>query len=282
MKKTVLISGIRGFLGRNLCNILLNEYNIYGIGTKAEDLNGFTIFSSSEIESCNIIPDFLILCHASISSGQNVQSNELLFDVNVTVTEKLIAKFNSAKVIYISSASIYDLNSKSIEEKSPIYPQSDYAISKFWAEYIVFKAKNTVVIRLSSLYGIGMKENTIIPNFVNQALNNGTIEVWGEGKREQNYIEVNDACNCISLTLKNFDLVKNKILLGVSREEYSNCYLAKVIAGQTNAQILYVNEDNSKSLHYNNQETCQLLGWSTETNFNEGIINYIKWKKEQF
>ncbi|MGG7036240.1 MAG: NAD-dependent epimerase/dehydratase family protein [Flavobacterium sp.] len=280
MKKTILISGIKGFLAGNLTHLLKDDFIVYGIGKTTEEWNGIQVFSSDRLDEISIVPDFLILCHAAVSSGQTSQSNELLFEVNVGITEKLIQQFSTSKIVYISSASVYDSTCVLIGENSPVNPQSEYALSKLWAEKIVLKRKDAVVIRLSSLFGIGMKENTIIPNYVNQALKNGTIEVWGKGKREQNYIHVSDACKCIKSAIQNFDSVIGKILLGVSKEEYSNGALAQIISKETNAKLVYINEDHSKSLLYNNDLTCELLGWAPKADFGKEIHNYIQWKRQ--
>lgn len=57
------------------------------------------------------------------------------------------------------------------------------------AEEIVSGDKN-VILRISSLYGEGMKENTLISNYCDKALENKCIEVWVTGSRKQNYIHV--------------------------------------------------------------------------------------------
>jgi len=282
MKKIILISGIKGFLGSNLFHFFKNVYSLYGIGSASENWNGIQVFSSYEIDELQIVPDFLILCHAAISSGQTSQSNRLLFDINVDTTEKILKKFNSSKIIYISSASIYDTNSDLIQETSAINPKTDYAVSKFWAELLISKNPNSVIVRLSSLYGIGMKEKTIIPNYVNQALKNGVIEVWGRGERKQNYIHINDVCECLYAIIQNFEGIKGKVILTVSKQEYSNNKLAQIISYATNSSIKYINDDSSKSLMYNNDLTCELLGWEPKSKFKEEIHNYIKWKKEQY
>lgn len=282
MKKIILISGVKGFLASHLVGLLKDNFTVYGIGRATELWNGIQVFSSSDLATISIEPDYLILCHAAVSSGQISLDQEQLFEVNVSLTEQLIKKFSSSKIIYISTCSVYDSKTNVIQEESPIHPQSQYATSKYLAEQLVMKITDAVIVRLSSLYGIGMKENTIIPNYVQQALNDNAITVWGKGKREQNYIYVGDACQYIILAIQNFDSIKNKMLLGVSKEEYSNIDLAQIIAEYTSATIEFVNEDPAPSFHYNNQKTCELLGWHPQTNFKEAIINYIQWKKEQF
>ena len=279
---TILITGIKGFLASNLITLLEKDYVLYGIGKKAEFQSNLQIFSSEEIEKIEIVPDFIIVCHAAVSSGQTVLDNETLFDVNVRITEKLVAKFSNSKIIYISTVSIYDDTSNLISENSNNNPQSEYAISKLWAEKVVFKSSNAVSLRLSSLFGIGMKENTILPIYVNQAIVNDKIEVWGDGKRKQNYIYVLDACEYIRTIIYKFDIVKGKVLLGVNNKEFSNLELAKIITTFTKAEILFKNEDKAISFQYNNDLTCQLLDFIPSSDFKIELQNYIIWKQKQY
>lgn len=281
MKKTIIITGIKGFLGSRLKDLLKNDFNIYGI-EREDDIDGeIKIFASTKIDEIDINPDFIIMCHAAVSSGQTNVETDLLYQVNVKLTGKMLAKFSNTKTIYISSASIYNVTNKYITETTINSPNNEYAISKYWAEKLVLNTKNGVIVRLSSLYGINMKENTIIPNYINQALNNGVIEVWGEGKREQNYIFIDDVCYLIKSVFEKFNKAKNKTLLSVSNKEYSNLELAKIIATETKAKIKFINQDFSASLNYNNLETRTILNWNTVSNFKEEIIKYIKWKQKQ-
>ncbi len=282
MKQTVLISGIKGFLGRNLVNSFKDDYSVFGIGKSAEIFNDIEIFSSTNVQYIKLNPDFIILCHAAVASGNTSPSYEELNEVNVHLTNKIIETFPASKFIYISTASIYDSNTIIINEKSLDNPQNEYSKSKLVAEKNILKTQNAVIFRLSSLYGIGMKENTIIPNYVDQALSKKSIEVWGKGSRKQNYIFVNDACHYIKNAIQRFEFIKNSVLLCIDKKEISNSELAQIIAQATNSKIKYVNDDFSKSLHYDNSLTCSLLNWEPKTDFAFEIHNYIKWKKEQF
>ena len=66
------------------------------------------------------------------------------------------------------------------KEKSKEQPSSYYAKTKLQAEHLFKDSQNSYIVRLSSLYGPNMKENTIIPNYVNMALQKNKIEVWGK------------------------------------------------------------------------------------------------------
>lgn len=279
----ILITGIKGFLGSNLINFFQEkEYELYGLGTKEEVFNGIQIYKSEDLDSIKIIPDTIIMCHAAVASGTTILSNTNLFDTNVSLTEKICGKFYDSSVIYISTASIYSDEAGIITENSKLKPQSSYSISKLWGEYTLKLNKKVTIIRLSSLYGIGMKENTLIPNFINQAIINGIIEVWGDGSRLQNYVHVEDVAKLIKMIVIEPNSLFGEVLLGVSKIEYSNFQIAKIISNITNSKVIFVNEDKSRSLTYNNEATTRLIGWRSEQKMEEKLNDYIKWKKGEF
>lgn len=279
----ILITGIKGFLGSNLIKFFKEkEYELYGLGTKEEVFNGIQIYNSEDLDSIKVIPDTIIFCHAAVASGNTILSNTILFDINVSLTERICDKFYDSSVIYISTASIYSDEEDIITEISNLRPQSNYSISKLWGEYILKLNKKATIIRLSSLYGIGMKENTLIPNFINQAIDNNIIEVWGDGSRLQNYVHVEDVAKLIKMIVLQHNSLFGEILLGVSQIEYSNFQIAKIISNITNSEIVFINEDKSRSLTYNNDSTTGLIGWKSEQKIEEKLNDYIKWKKGKF
>ena len=281
MKKKIIISGINGFLGNRIKEVLNEEFHLFGIEIKESNDGEIKVFSSKNLADITVEPDYIILCHAAVSSGTISLETDLLYRVNVKLTEDMITKFPNAKIIFLSTASIYYMDNKLINENTIDSPTNDYSISKYWAEKLVLKTKRAAVIRLSSLFGINMKENTIIPNYVNQALNNNRIEVWGDGKRQQNYIFIDDVCLLIKKVIVNHKRALNEVLLAVSNREYSNLDLAKIVANKTKSVIEFINQDNSISLNYNNDKTQNLLNWSADSDFNEEIIKYIEWKLKQ-
>jgi len=279
--KKILITGIKGFLGSDLAQSLQN-CEIFGLGKKEEFFEGIHVFNSSELEKLDNDIDIIIMCHAAVASGNTILPNESLYEVNVSLTEKIVSKFPDAFIIYVSTASIYKINPFLINEQSDIYPQSNYALSKLWAERIVLLHKNAAILRISSMFGIKMKENTLIPNYVNQALNNKEILVWGNGARLQNYIHVEDVINYIILMIEARERVSGHIILGVCPKEYSNLEIAQIISNLTKAKIKFVNDDNSHSLKYNNEFSTILLGWKPKKNIEKRLQKYIEWKQKKY
>jgi len=275
----VLITGIAGFLGRNLIQEFTN-HDLFGLDINNDFIDGIEVFASSDLDKINEKPDVIIICHAAISSGIIAASSDSLYEVNVALTKKIVKKFTESSIIYVSTASIYDINENPFQENSRIQPQSEYAISKLWAENIVSKNKKSIIIRLSSLYGIGMKENTILPNYINQALSNKKINIWGNGQRKQNYIHVSDVVKFIKTIVENSVSHFGEKFLVVDKKEYTNLELANIIAQVTQSEIIFTQQDNSKSYIYNNKYTQTKTNWQPIANFEEKIIEYIKWKQK--
>jgi nucleoside-diphosphate-sugar epimerase len=276
----ILITGIYGFLGTHLANKLAESHTVFGLyNTEKEVVFKKNIICFNELDSIDIIPDVIIMCHAAVSSGVvNINKAELI-ETNVNFTKKIVKKFATIKSIYVSSVSIFGRQNEVIKEQSIHNPETDYALSKLLGEKEVSQNSDAVIIRFSSLYGDGMKENTIIPNYFNQALEHKSIQVWGSGGRFQNYIHINDAVRLIEKTIAH----KSKInfpVLGVSSKEYSNDEVAKIISKLTNSAIEYINQDNSPSFHYNNKMTQKTLDWQPEIELEKGLKQYLEWKKK--
>lgn len=275
----IAITGIGGFLGANLVDFLRPKAEIVGISTSTK-MATVPVYGFDELGQVQT-PDVIVHCHAAVASGTTMLDAETLRKGNIDATQQIVNQFPEAKHLYISSVSIYGNNPDRITEQTIPNPQTDYAKSKFEAEQIIQKQKKSAIIRLSSLYGNGMKENTLIPNYVNQALQNKPIEVWGTGERRQNYFHVNDAARLIVAIIEK-DTWQSPVFLGVSDNEYANIEIAQLIASATGSPIVHRNDDASISVRYNNAFTQNTLNWHPETQIETGIKAYIQWKEKQY
>ncbi len=274
----ILITGINGFLGRNLVDSFSN-HNVYGFDIDEGKIEDVHVFASSHLADIDIAFDMIIMCHAAVASGVYTPGTNVLYDVNVKLTESILKKFPESSIIYVSTASIYDSSSNIITEKSKEKPSNNYSLSKLWGEHLVINSRRGAVLRLSSMFGKGMKENTLIPTYVRQALEADEINVWGDGMRLQNYIHVTDAVRYIERIMCDFDNCEGKALLGVAPEEHTNKMVADMIASHCNVTIRSIHEDHSMSLKYNNTWTTSLLKYNPSRDFKNQLIDYIEWKK---
>ncbi len=280
-KTKILVTGVYGFLGSHIAKKLNTSYEVIGLYNKntSNSLdNNIAVYN--DLGLVKETPDIVIMSHAVISSGRHKADRQTLFNANVDFTKKLIDRYPDSKCIYISSVSVYGETEVLIDENSAINSTSEYSKSKWQGEQLVLANSRNVVIRFSSIYGEGMKENTIVPIYCSQAIQNGEIEVWGNGKRTQNYIHVDDATDLIKLVVESKVSIDFPIL-GVSHNEYSNVDLARIISNETNAKITFSGNDSSSSLAFNNFRTTELFNWNSKVSLTNGIKKYLEWKKAQ-
>lgn len=276
----ILITGIYGFLGSHLAKELSKRYDVIGLYNTKKDIEfNRNVSCFNNLELIDTAPDVIIMCHAAVSSGTTYIDNDKLFETNVNFTKQIVEKFQAVKSIYISSVSVFGNNKNVIDEVSVPNPETDYAVTKLLGEKEVNKNPNSVIIRFSSLYGNGMKENTLIPNYCNQALENKSIQVWGDGSRFQNYIHVDDAIRLIEKVTISSSKIEFPIL-GVTSKEYSNNEVTKLISALTESKIKFVNEDDSPSFHYNSEMTQKIVNWQSEIDLETGLKDYIEWKQK--
>ena len=278
----ILITGIFGFLGSQLAKKLSEKHSVIGLYNSVKSIQfNEKVALFGNLDLIDSIPDIIIMCHAAVSSGTtNIDENTLL-ETNVLFTKQIVEKFPTSKIIYISSVSVFGNYPRIIDENTIVNPQTAYAISKLEGEKVVKQNSNSTILRLSSLYGDGMKENTLIPNYCNQAINSRVIEVWGNGSRFQNYIHVDDVVSLIEKILEYPSKVAFPFL-SVAEREYKNDNVTKIVSDLTESKINYLNEDKALSFHYDNKLTQKVLNWYPIIELKEGLKNYLEWKEKQF
>ena len=131
------------------------------------------------------------------SIGDSYKNPKLYWDINVHGTQILINEminFSCKKIIFSSSASIYDATQKSpYTEKSLINPYNPYAKTKLAAERIILNKKNfiePIVFRYFNPIGSESSGFLSEENFISKNLNNLFPNICNvaKGKSERLYI----------------------------------------------------------------------------------------------
>ncbi len=281
MNKKVLVIGANGFIGSALIRDLKNESDVVGVyHSNKNNLSG-------EIENipisslANLNSDFeeVYVLSAFIPGNQlNEDDRKKLFEANIQLVELVCKKFPGSKIIYSSSVSVYKPKDGTVYENDDEGGINEYGVSKLWGEKIVQDVKRFSIVRFSSVYGPGMKLNTIIPNYINEALKKKVITVWGNGERKQDYIHVTDAVNFLT---KSATVTGNDIYLATSSNSISNLRLAEIISKKTGCAFSFIKQDKSPSFCYNNDKTAQKLNYQVSVAIDEGITDLIEWIKEK-
>jgi UDP-glucose 4-epimerase len=212
-----LITGAAGFLGTPLTNRLVGEgHNVVGLddlSTGSPDrLSPKVNFIRGDVNDrpklWSLLQEVDCVYHlaARVIVPESILYPREYTQVNVGGTVSLMEAMRDVgvrRVIFISSGSIYGNQSiQPLKETARPNPRSPYAVSKLSAEYYVRTIGDlwgieTVCLRVFNAYGPGQRlppsYAPVIPYFLRQAIQNGTIVIHGDGKQSRDYVYIDDA-----------------------------------------------------------------------------------------
>ena len=267
------VIGANGFLGVEIVKQLLqkNEAVIGVYNTNYTRIpDGAAKISVEDFLLIDVEPKQIIFSAGSFRNSlrQNISLNcELLY----TLTQK----FRNSRFLYVSSANVYGDHSEVITEGSSYNKIGDYGKSKLTGEFIISDLDSYAIVRLVYLYGIGLDNASFLPFIIKRA-KEGNIPLFGEGKREQDYLHVSDAA---SLCLMALEAGYNQTYLGASGESFSNLSVAELVKSQIGNRCeitLKPEPEKSPSLYYDPAWTRKTLGWSPMKSFKTGIKEMLE------
>jgi len=103
--------------------------------------------------------------------------------------------------LYISTCTLYERRGDAAcDEVSPLREEfeSPYLRAKLDGEKLFGQRRDVAIFRLSAPLGPGMRTGTVVPAFVEAARNQGMLTVWGDGSREQDFIDTRDTASLIA------------------------------------------------------------------------------------
>lgn len=277
INKKVLIVGSGGFLASYVAGVLKQQPGtlIIGFSRKsiagAEQDTGYTDLESLSKEHPHF--DEVYLLAAFIPYGRfNIPNNELV-NTNIGLVIKISTLYPAAKIIYASSVAVYGrVKDMPVKLESSFVDPDLYGLSKLAAEAIVKNHGRFSIIRFSSLVGKGMKAQTFIPLMTAVAKATGTMALYGDGSRLQNYIDVRDAAEMCVAAAKQ---PANLMALGVGQKSYSNKEIAGIIQQYIKTTIQFHGKDDSPSFVYDTAASYQLLNYTPVYTIEQSIKEII-------
>ncbi len=264
----VLITGGAGFIGSHLAEAYLEQgnevYIIDDLSTGSQDnikaIQENKAFSNrlfvtiDTILNQNVMMELVGTCdlvfHLAAAVGVRYILENPLASININVhgTEKVLelcAKFKK-KVLITSSSEVYGkhLHAPLVETDNIIYGPSSkfrwsYAASKLMDEFtalayfrtkglpaIVTRLFNTVGPRQTGAYGM------VIPRFVDQALKNEPLTVYGDGRQTRTFTYVKDVVQAL-MGLMSHEKTAGEVFNIGGTEEITMFDLAKKIIDAT-------------------------------------------------
>lgn len=298
MSKSILITGVGGFIGSKLATKLLTlGYNVTGIDLLKYDsssLNHLFLFSNfkfikADITKENIIKkfiknkNFVIPLAALVGAPLCEKFKKEAISVNVE-SIKLIIKHikKNQNIIYPTTNSGYGIGKKGFcTETSPLRPISLYGKTKVEAEKIIMKHENAISFRLATVFGYSyrMRTDLLVNNFVYNAVKNKELKIF-EPHFRRNFIHIDDVVRAFVFAIDNFRNMKTNIYnLGLSSANISKFQLARKI--KHNMRGLKINtkinsKDPDKRDYFVSNKKIEKKGFKAIVSLDSGIKELLK------
>ena len=201
---SVLVTGSTGFLGRNLVNCLNKDkrsIHLFCHDTKQADI---THFESIKHELKGIETIFHL---AAILNYRN-SNDGLMIEVNTTGTRNVLeaaVQANVKNVIYVSTQDVYGKVAtpfQPVPEDFVARPVTTYGKSKLdGEEYCNYYARRyslkIAIARVAVVYGEGMHPESIIYNYIREAMKEKKIDIYGSGNRIYDLVFIDDVVKAL-------------------------------------------------------------------------------------
>tara|TARA_B100001093_G_scaffold518259_1_gene602487 strand:+ start:1435 stop:2289 length:855 start_codon:yes stop_codon:yes gene_type:complete len=209
MKKTVLMTGSSGFIGRHVKKKLKSHGFdlIENSRSKIEKKN--TIYSHLDLSDLTSIRKIFeenkidVVIHLGTKVGFNKNISELFVE-NVMAT-KLIADLafkQNSFLIFASGTIVYNSNIEFVDDQTKPDPDNSYGKSKLLAEnYIIESGVRYSIHRISGVFGYNGPTHLSLNNSIMMALNNKQLKLINNNNVQRNYIYVKDIAEIIYKTV---------------------------------------------------------------------------------
>jgi UDP-glucuronate decarboxylase len=304
----ILVTGGAGFLGSHLCRKLLE------LNHEVICLDNFYTGSKANIEELLLNPKFELIrhdvtfpiylevdgifnlaCPASPVQYQRNPVQTLKTSVHGAINMLGLAKRTGARILQASTSEIYGDPTLSPQNESywgnvnPIgirscYDEGKRAAETLFNDYFRQYKVDIRIARIFNTYGPRMSQDDgrVVSNFINQALENKDITIYGDGKQIRSFCYVDDLidglcklffnenCNC-PINLGNPAPIH---IIDLARE------IIELTGSQSNLVFLPLPQDDPITREPDATLAKELLGWEASTSRTQGLTRTIDYFKQ--
>lgn len=316
MSKKILVCGAGGFIGGHLVKKLKEEGHwVRGVDIKVNEFDNmnadeFIIGDLRDPDVCKAtVQDIEEVYQLAADMGgagyifigdndANVMHNSALCNLNMLEASRVAGV---KKIFYSSSACIYpeynqlDPDNPRCSEDSayPAAPDSEYGWEKLFSErlYLTYSRNHGIQVRVARFHNIFGPQGTwtggrekapaAMCRKVAETPDNGTIEVWGDGKQTRSFLYIDECIEGV-LRLMASDF-QGPVNIG-SDEMISINDLAKMVIGISGKNITVKNVPGPTGVRGRNSDNALLrskLAWAPSQPLETGMQITYDWILQQ-
>lgn len=312
MENKCLVIGGNGFIGKNLVLELLNQnFEVKVFDKSISNFEGIEHSNLSLIEGdvndtlsiVNVVEkdsSVIWLIHTTVPSTSMVDV-EADLQSNIPPLIRFIQEIKKLSIVsnflYLSSGgTVYGdpVDFVPIPEEFGKDPISSYGLTKLIAEeYINFLLKKTsiksYILRPSNVYGRYQnlhKPQGIIGHIFKSALQNQSLNIYGDGSIIRDYVHVTDLAKAIIICLKSDFKHKKPLVINIGSGEETSINDILTITGEIIGRPILHEKlpDRGFDCQYNVlsiEKSKNELNWTPTVNLRDGINDVWAWINEE-
>ena len=309
MKKTYLVTGGKGFIGKAVSLSLLNDGNNVVIFDNNFRKKNFNLkhknlkVISGDIRNKKDLDKIKFKIHsiihlAAINGTKNFYDKpDLVLEVGLKGIINIIdfSKVNKIKEIFLASSSeVYQNAPRFPTDENvrliipdPHNPRFSYSSTKIISEILLLNSsifKRAVIFRPHNIYGPDMGSKHVVPELIIKTLKaKKSIKIQGDGKNKRSFCFIDDFVTALNIIIKKG---KHKEIYNIGNNEEIQIFnLSKLINNllKKNLKIqLSVKSFFNANRRLPDLKKLYKLGYKPKINLQNGLNKTIDWYKTNF
>ena len=210
---------------------------------------------------------------------------------NVVGTQSLLdacLRHGIPRTVHIGTDEVYgSIDEGSWDESQPLLPNSPYSAAKAAAEllvraYFVTYGLNVSSTRCSNNYGPYQFPEKVIPLFVTNLIDGGTVPLYGDGLNVRDWLHVDDHCRGIALVIDKGEPGESYNIGGgleLSNRELTERVLAAM--GATWDSVQPVEDRKGHDRRYSVDDSrLRAMGYAPQHHFDDGLAETVAWYRD--
>jgi dTDP-glucose 4,6-dehydratase len=307
MVRSYLVTGGAGFIGSNFVRWVLDHEDdatitnldlltYAGVRATVDELDqdprhrfvhgdiGDTALVEELVPGHDVVVNFAAESHVD----RSIEGPRVFLETNVVGTGTVLDAARRHRVprfVQVSTDEVYGSIAEGFApETAPLDPSSPYSASKAAADLLVRSYQVTfdypaIITRCTNNYGPYQFPEKVIPLFITNLTEGGTVPLYGDGLNERDWLYVEDHCAAIHLLVERGDLGEIYNIgadAQVTNLELTNRLLA--ITGRDETAIDYVPDRPGHDRRYAvDSSKIRALGWAPRHSLEQRLEDTVRW-----
>lgn len=279
--KTILITGINGFLGSHLAKKLYCDYKVIGLERDVENLSRLPHFkievfsSESDLDSLFKKFKFDAVIHTAVVYNKKEESVFELINTNIVLPVKLLELCNAHNCgLFINTDSFFNRTNTSYTYLREYTLSKENALS--WLNLLNISSK-LVNMKIFHVYGPYDSPTKFVPWLINSLKENPEEIDFTEGQQIRDFIYIEDVVEAFHIVLRNSSIFQKytEFEVGTGKPTSIREFVEKAKEIVKSTSILKFGalkyRDNEIMKAIGNPTDLEKLGWVAKYCIHEGI-----------